>query len=72
MSIENREVNYYPWIDSLKGIAIIMVILQHLGFGNDTYYSWFYIGQSVPIFLFCSAFLCGKNNVFSFTFKKMK
>lgn len=50
------------WIDSLKGIAIIFVVLLHVGFGRSENYVWYHIQQAVPLFLFCSAYLLGQKN----------
>lgn len=52
--------SYFPWIDNLKGIAIIMIIAHHLGLANQEYYQWFHTGQGVSIFLFCSAFVLSR------------
>ena len=58
---------YYLWIDNVKGLAIILVMLHHCNYLNGKEnLQWFQ--HAVPLFLFCSAFLLRNadiNNYFS-------
>jgi peptidoglycan/LPS O-acetylase OafA/YrhL len=47
---------YIPQFDFIKGIAIISVILLHAGIGLK-YFSPYWIGQSVPLFICVSCAL---------------
>ena len=47
---------YYLWVDNVKGLAIILVVLWHCNYLNGKeHLQWFQ--HAVPLFLFCSAFL---------------
>ena len=54
--IMTNSKKYYIWIDNVKGLAIILVVLWHCGYlcGKE-YLQWFQ--HAVPLFLFCSAYL---------------
>ena len=55
-----KETNNYIFIDYLKGIAIIMVILTHVGFASDIVKTNFlfpyFIYMAVPIFMLITGF----------------
>lgn len=56
LSNSSKEKIFLPWINNLKGIAMILIVFQHSGFlsGHENL-QWFQ--QCVPIFLFCTAYL---------------
>lgn len=54
---EVQDFKNLDWVDGIKGIAIISVILLHSLPNLREMGWWFHIGQAVPIFLFISAFL---------------
>jgi hypothetical protein len=51
-----NDKQYIPQFDFIKGIAIISVILLHAGIGLK-YFSPYWIGQSVPLFICVSCAL---------------
>lgn len=75
--IYNHNNVYYPWIDTIKGIAVLMITIHHLGLAKHEYYQWFHTGQGVSLFLFCSAFVLSKKsrllslNRFSMLFRRI-
>jgi len=51
------ETKHIEWIDGAKGIAIICVILLHCLPDQGKMFSYLHIGQSVPVFVFITAYL---------------
>jgi peptidoglycan/LPS O-acetylase OafA/YrhL len=51
-----NDKRYVPQFDFIKGIAIISVILLHAGIGLK-YFSPYWIGQAVPLFICVSCAL---------------
>ena len=53
---ERDDNKYLIWVDDVKGISMILVVLWHCGYlcGKENF-QWFQ--HAVPLFLFCSAYL---------------
>ena len=52
-----EQTQHIDWIDGAKGVAILCVILEHCLPDQEKIYSWLHIGQSVPVFIFITAYL---------------
>lgn len=53
---EKVDNKYFVWVDDVKGISMILVVLWHCGYlcGKENL-QWFQ--HAVPLFLFCSAYI---------------
>lgn len=67
--MEKKRGEYFIWIDNVKGIAIVLVVLNHCGYlaGKENL-QWFQ--HAVPLFLFCSAYLLRKKDIHNYFSKK--
>lgn len=58
------------WIDIVKGVAIILVVLGHIGLTNVSYIGPWVNSFHVPIFFFISGMLFSNSNSFGIFLNK--
>ncbi len=61
MSNEQYKSEYVRWIDILKGLGIIFVVIGHV-YSNEVIYNWIY-SFHMPLFFFASGYVYKKRSV---------
>lgn len=57
------------WIDILKGIGIILVVIGHI-YANDTTFNWIY-SFHMPLFFFAAGWLYKKRDIWKYIKSKI-
>lgn len=58
---EIENLNRYDWIDTEKGICILLVMWGHIATVHDAFYNWV-MSFHVPVFLIITGFLFSAQN----------